>query len=114
MVLGMLHDDELAAAMQGASALVTPSRSEGFGLPVLEAFAAGTPVICADAPALVELSGGAAFVVPREDAYALAGALAALDAHDGPAAELRRRGLDRAAGFSWTAAAAALWRLHTD
>ena len=64
--------------MQGATALVAPSRSEGFGLPVLEAFAAGVPVICSDAPALVELSGGAALVVPREDPAALAEALGSL------------------------------------
>ncbi|MGS0687139.1 glycosyltransferase family 4 protein [Nakamurella sp. GG22] len=113
VLLGRLPDEDLAAAMQGATALVAPSRSEGFGLPVLEAFAAGTPVICSDAPALVELSGGAAIVVPCEDRAALADALESFDGVDGPSAELRRRGLERAALFSWAAAADALWRLHT-
>ena len=111
-VLGRLSDEDLASAIQGAGALVAPSRSEGFGLPVLEAFAAGTPVICSDAPALVELSAGAALVVPREDAAALAGAVAEVIGNAELADGMRRCGLDRAADFSWTRAATALWSLH--
>src|SRR6478609_3759810 len=101
-LLGRLHDEDLASAMQGATALVAPSRSEGFGLPVLEAFAAGVPVICSDAPALVELSGGAALVVPREDPAALAAALASVRDEDTVALGMRDRGLARAAHYSWS------------
>ena len=111
-LLGRLHDADLASAMQGATALVAPSRSEGFGLPVLEAFAAGVPVICSDAPALVELSGGAALVVPREDPAALAGALGSLLTDPDAASEMRERGIRRAAAFSWSTAAERLWELH--
>jgi glycosyltransferase involved in cell wall biosynthesis len=111
-LLGRLHDEDLASAMQGATALVAPSRSEGFGLPVLEAFAAGVPVICSDAPALVELSGGAALVVPREDPAALAGALGSLSTDPDAASEMRERGIRRAAAFSWSTAAERLWELH--
>jgi glycosyltransferase involved in cell wall biosynthesis len=111
-LLGRLHDEDLASAMQGATALVAPSRSEGFGLPVLEAFAAGVPVICSDAPALVELSGGAALVVPREDPTALAAALGSLLADPDKASAIRERGVRRAAAFSWTTAAERLWELH--
>jgi len=111
-LLGRLHDEDLASAMQGATALVAPSRSEGFGLPVLEAFAAGVPVICSDAPALVELSGGAALVVPREDPAALAAALASVRDEDTVALGMRDRGLARAAHYSWSRAAGTLWDLH--
>jgi glycosyltransferase involved in cell wall biosynthesis len=111
-LLGRLHDEDLASAMQGATALVAPSRSEGFGLPVLEAFAAGVPVICSDAPALVELSGGAALVVPREDPDALAKALGSLLADPDTASAMREHGVRRAADFSWASAAQRLWELH--
>ena len=111
-LLGRLDDDDLASAMQGATALVAPSRSEGFGLPVLEAFAAGVPVICSDAPALVELSAGAALVTPREDAVKLADALAAVHTDAELREGLRGRGLARARDFSWHRAATTLWELH--
>ena len=53
--LGYLGDDALRAAMAGASALIAPSRIEGFGIPILEAMAAGTPVLAADGPAVREV-----------------------------------------------------------
>lgn len=112
LLLGRLDDDDLASALQGATALVAPSRSEGFGLPVLEAFAAGVPVICSDAPALVELSAGAALVTPREDPVTLADALASVDSDPEARAAMRDRGLSRAREFSWRRAALALWELH--
>lgn len=111
-ILGRLPDDDLAAVLQGATALVAPSRSEGFGLTVLEAFAAGVPVICSDAPALVELSGGAAAVVSREDPVALADALGRVCAEPEMAARMREDGLVRARDFRWSRAAQALWELH--
>ena len=57
--LGRLSDSDLAVVLARATALVVPSRAEGFGLPVLEAMAAGTAVVTSDAPALVEVGGGA-------------------------------------------------------
>ena len=107
-VLGRVPDADLAVLLDRATALVVPSRAEGFGLPLLEAMAAGTPVVTSDAAALVEVGGGAARVSPLEPA-ALAAALAEV-AGD---AELRARMADagraRAAAFSWDAAAGALW-----
>jgi glycosyltransferase involved in cell wall biosynthesis len=110
--LGRLDDNDLAAVLGGASVLAAPSRSEGFGLPVLEAMAAGVPVVCSDAPALVELAGGVGIVVPREDPVALADALAQVLGDPAAALELAKRGLHRAQDFSWAAAADRLWALH--
>ena len=110
--LGRVADADLAVLYRDATALVVPSRSEGFGLPVLEAMAAGLPVVCSDVPALREVGGGAVVLVPPGDPTALAGALTELA--DGP--ELRQRlsaaGRRRAQDFSWQRAARRLWQLY--
>ncbi|WP_436492104.1 glycosyltransferase family 4 protein [Actinokineospora sp. HUAS TT18] len=108
-LLGRVSDGELATVMSRAAVLAAPSRAEGFGLPVLEAMAAGVPVVHSDAPALVEVAGGAGITARRDDPADLARALAeALDHPDG----LITRGRERAAQFTWAGAAAAVWRLH--
>jgi len=107
-VLGRVPDSELAVLLDRATALVVPSRAEGFGLPLLEAMAAGTPVVTSDAAALVEVGAGAARVSQLEPA-ALAAALAEVAGDDGLRAAMVAAGLRRAADFSWDAAAAALW-----
>lgn len=114
LVLGRIPDADLAVVLHRASALAMPSRSEGFGLPVLEAMAAGTPVVSSDAPALVEVGGGATLVVPREDPAALADALRAVTGDPALAARLVAAGRDRVAGYTWAAAAERLWRLYAD
>jgi glycosyltransferase involved in cell wall biosynthesis len=76
MVLaGYVSDPDLRALMTGASALVYPSRYEGFGLPPLEAWACGTPAIVADTPAVREATEGLAVYVPPGDVTALAEAV---------------------------------------
>jgi glycosyltransferase involved in cell wall biosynthesis len=112
-VLGRISDTDLAVVLRQAAVLAVPSRAEGFGLPVLEALAVGTPVVHTDVPALVEVAGDAGVVVPRDDATALAGALrAVLD--DGPGTRRRvAQGRLRAGAFTWEHAATELWRLHT-
>ena len=90
-------DDRLAELYAGASALVHPSLYEGFGLPVLEAMSAGTPVIAADIPALRELCGDAARYADPDDPVSFAAAMAEI----GGQRELAERGGHRAEQFSW-------------
>jgi glycosyltransferase involved in cell wall biosynthesis len=94
-MLGYVEKDELAELYRGAAAVVLPSRFEGFGLPVLEAMACGTPVVGTNEPALVEVANGAAVLVPREQlADGVRTALAERE-------RLVAAGLARARLFSW-------------
>ncbi|MTD55002.1 glycosyltransferase family 4 protein [Amycolatopsis pithecellobii] len=111
-VLGRVSDDVLATVLRRASVLAAPSLAEGFGLPVLEAMAAGVPVVHSDAPALVEVAGGAGVCVPRGDAKALAAGLREVLSAPAKAAELVAAGRARAARFSWERAAEAVWGVH--
>lgn len=111
-LLGRLPDAELATVLRRASVLAVPSLAEGFGLPILEAMAAGVPVVHSDVPALVEVAGGAGRVVPRGDAGALAAALRDVLGSDSLAARMVRTGTARAAQFSWRRAAQRVWELH--
>jgi glycosyltransferase involved in cell wall biosynthesis len=110
--LGRLSDADLATALPRATALVVPSRAEGFGLPVLEAMQAGTPVVCSADPALVEVGGDAVRSTPIGDAPALAGALAEVVADPVLRARMTERGRVRAAGYTWERAAGRLWELY--
>lgn len=113
-ILGRLPDLELAAVMRRAAVLAAPSHAEGFGLPVLEAMAAGVPVVHSDAPALLEVAGGAGVAVPRGDATALADALRDVLGDALWSAKLAGAGRRRAADFSWRTAAESMWQLHLD
>jgi len=94
-VRGYVAKEELVELYRGAAALVLPSRYEGFGLPVVEAMASGTPVVAAPDAALREIAGDAAvFVEPAELADGVRSAL-------GRREELVAAGLERAAQFSW-------------
>jgi glycosyltransferase involved in cell wall biosynthesis len=111
-VLGRLTDADLAVCYRRAAAVVVPSRAEGFGYPVAEAMAAGTPVVCSADPALVETGGGAVLTVPVGEADALAGALAVTVAGGQAVQQRVERGRERAATFSPLAAGQRLWDLY--
>jgi len=103
---GRVPDDDLPALYAGADALLLPSLYEGFGFPVLEAMACGTPVVCADSSSLTEVAGDAALLVPATDDEALAAAVERILTEPGLADGLRRRGAVQAARFRWEKCAA--------
>ncbi|MEA2479780.1 MAG: hypothetical protein QOJ07_1702 [Thermoleophilaceae bacterium] len=103
--LGYVEEAHLPGLYAGAVALAMPSLYEGFGLPCLEAMAAGTPVVAADRAALPETCGDAALLVDPDDPEALSAALARVLSDEALAAGLVRRGRARARAFTWRAAA---------
>jgi alpha-1,3-rhamnosyl/mannosyltransferase len=92
--------------MAASSLLVLPSLEEGFGLPVVEAMAAGLPVVCSAGSALAEVAGDAACLVDPHDANGLAHALERVIEDRALAEDLRRRGLERSRGYDWDVTAA--------
>jgi glycosyltransferase involved in cell wall biosynthesis len=113
-VLGRISDADLAVVLRRAAALVAPSLAEGFGLPVLEAMAAGVPVVHSDAPALVEVAGGAGVTVQRRDPISLASGLRAVLTDERRTATLVEAGRRRAAHYTWQGAATQIWRIHLE
>ncbi|SNQ51515.1 Glycosyltransferase [Frankia canadensis] len=110
--LGRISDEDLAVVLSRAAVLLAPSRSEGFGLPVVEAMAHGVPVVVSDAPALVEVAGDAALVAGVGDAAALAAAVARIVGDPDLRGRLSDAGRARARMFTWNAAAEATWALY--
>lgn len=103
---GYVPDEDLGAVYGGALAFVYPSLHEGFGLPALEALACGAAVIASDTTSLPEVVGDAGLLVDPTDADALCAAMLKMIEDAGLREELGRRGLERAAGFSWERCAA--------
>lgn len=96
-------DADLLPILKSATGMVFPSLAEGFGLPVLEAFAAGVPVITSNTTSLPEVAGDAAISVDPTDTVAIGNAMRELLEDPGLAARLRSRGRDRARQFTWDA-----------
>jgi glycosyltransferase involved in cell wall biosynthesis len=91
---------------------VFPSLYEGFGLPPLEAMAAGTPVITSKVSSLPEVVGDAALLVDPMDAGAIADAMARVLDDEALRRDLIRRGLERARAFSWTRSVARIREVY--
>jgi glycosyltransferase involved in cell wall biosynthesis len=109
--LGFVDDAELASLYRGAACLAYPSLYEGFGLPVLEAMACGTPVVTSIGSAPAQLANGAAVLVDPLDVDAIAtGIHEAVRRRE----ELRAAGLERAKGFTWEAAARATAEVYRE
>jgi glycosyltransferase involved in cell wall biosynthesis len=99
-VIGVVADDDLPALYRGAALFAFPSHYEGFGLPVLEAMACGTPVVCSSTPALLELAGDAAIFSDPDDAGAWAVSLRELLEDPVRRQMLASRGTKRAGEYS--------------
>jgi glycosyltransferase involved in cell wall biosynthesis len=98
---GKVGDDELGALYSGAGVLVFPSLYEGFGLPPLEAFAAGIPVVASNAASIPEVLGDAAILVDPRDAAAFRDAVARVLDDEELRRDLIARGRERLECFSW-------------
>ncbi|MDE0585260.1 MAG: glycosyltransferase family 1 protein, partial [Planctomycetota bacterium] len=99
--LGFVDQQNMAPLVAGARALVLPSRYEGFGMPVVEAMAAGTPVLCSNRGALPEIAGDAAQLFDADDVEKLKSLIEQLDADDEMFDKMRQDGIERAQNFSW-------------
>jgi glycosyltransferase involved in cell wall biosynthesis len=99
--LGFVRDEDLVALYSGASTFAYPSLYEGFGLPVLEAMACATPVVCSNASSLPELTGDAALLVTPTDVDEIADALETACCNQAMRQRLIERGLTRAESYSW-------------
>lgn len=108
LLTGFVSDEALACLYAGAVAFVSASRSEGFGLPAVEAAASGTTVVLSDIPAHRETLEGAAFYFPPGDARALAWQLETVAHDDALRDEHGAAARRRVGGLSWDASAAAL------
>lgn len=111
---GFIAPAELPDWYRAAAAFVYPSRFEGFGLPVLEAMACGTPVICSRAASLQEVAGTAAIAVPSEDECAWVSAMHLLCDQPAAAEALRLRGREQAAKFSWQQSAQSTIQVYNE
>jgi glycosyltransferase involved in cell wall biosynthesis len=112
LVTGYVSPEELYRWYSRASIFAFPSLDEGFGMPVLEAMAAGLPVVTSNRSAMPEVAGDAALLIDPEDIEELASALSSLMQHEGLRTAWGRRGLARAKLFSWEKAARETWAAY--
>jgi glycosyltransferase involved in cell wall biosynthesis len=101
VIPGLIEHDDMPAVYSMAGALLFPSYYESFGIPLVEAMACGCPVITSTAPACPEVVGDAALLVDPDDLPGLTAAMLRVVREPALAADLRRRGMERAAQFSW-------------
>jgi glycosyltransferase involved in cell wall biosynthesis len=106
--VGHIPLEDMPALLRGAQAMVFPSLFEGFGLPVLEAMACGTPVAASDRGAIAEVAGTTALLFDPEDPEAIAAAIEAVTS----GSDRRAASIEHAASFTWRATAAEHMRVY--
>jgi glycosyltransferase involved in cell wall biosynthesis len=102
---GLVAEEDLPGLVAGADVLLYPTLYEGFGLPVVEAMACGTPVLTSSTSALQEIAGGYAYLVDPMDVDAIARGIVALSTDEKVRTDFRELGKKRALDFSWDKAA---------
>jgi len=112
--VGLVPEEKLPSLYRGAMALVFPSLYEGFGLPLLEAMACGTPVMTSNITAMPEVAGGAALLVDPTSVEQIAMAMEQIVSSTSLRSQLRAKGLAQAARFSWAHSAARVQALLTN
>ena len=111
-LLGLVDDEDLPALYSGARGMVMASLYEGFGFPVLEAFACGTPVICGNLSSLPEVAGDAALLVDPYDIDEIRAAIVKLDEDSALRERLIQAGFRQAAHFTWRRSARQLREVY--
>ena len=99
--IGRVAEDDLPLLIAGANAFIRVARDEGFGMPVIEAMACGTPVVCSRSGALPEVAGDAAVLVEADDWRSLAAATRELLDSTSKRAAAKEKGIERARLFTW-------------
>jgi glycosyltransferase involved in cell wall biosynthesis len=107
--LGRMKHEEMSRCLAGALAMTFVPLFEGFGIPAIESFASGVPLVCSDNSSLPEVVGDAALLVNAEDVDGIAKGMLQLEADENLRADLISKGLKRARMFSWENAAEKLW-----
>jgi glycosyltransferase involved in cell wall biosynthesis len=113
-VLGYITADALADWYARSTILAFPSLDEGFGIPILEAMAAGLPVLTSNRSALAEVAGDAALQVNPESVEELAEALRRMISDEHLRGDLKQKGLARAAEFAWPKAVEGTWKVYRE
>ena len=111
--LGKLSDQDLRLVYNITNVFFFPSFYEGFGLPVLEAMACGTPVVISNAPSLIEIAGNAALNKKPDDFYGFADTIHNLLTDHNFRREMIDKGLARGKKFTWEKTSEAILKLYT-
>ena len=108
---GRLSEEEKYVLLSGAQAMVYPSLYEGFGIPILEAFSAGTPVLCSNRTSLPEVAGDAALLFDPDSETEMCAAMEQISAPDGLRERLVGLGKERLQHYSWDRSAKVVWNV---